>query len=453
MTPLTHCLARYLARSHTLLPCRAFVLLCFALLSFGTAAQTAPRVTAADLDKAAYAFADRYTTQIVAATDAVLRDNPSPEQRRLAHQVKLVSVSGVYDIVTNAEPFAKLMDLLMVVTLQSYRWIDEDQAERHFGNRSAPLIQAMRTLRVDIWNVAGRVLRAEQLQQLDALILDWRKRNPHVDILSYLRFDEVAGQRGPNVLDDIKATGFFAEIAEATKVADDARLLAERAFYQAKRMPFLITWQMESLMNEMLVKPEFANSLKAADSLAKSADRASLAVEKLPDQLAKEREALVATLEDRNGRLAGLMGEVRKTTAAADQLTARVHQVTASGERLTANLRDTASGVTETSRAVDQLLARHAGGPPNPNAKPFEIEPYVKASTELNQTVAGLNNLLGLTGALAEKRPWAAPAQEINAMLGSQIDYAFWRALMLICVFFALLFAYRWASLRWLKTA
>lgn len=362
MTHLTHCLARYLARSNTLLPCRVFVLLCFALLSFGTAAQTAPRVTAADLDKAAYAFADRYTTQIVAATDAVLRDNPSPEQRRLAHQVKLVSVSGVYDIVTNAEPFAKLMDLLMVVTLQSYRWIDEDQAERHFGNRSAPLIQA-------------------------------------------------------------------------------------------KRMPFLITWQMESLMNELLVKPEFANSLKAADSLAKSADRTSLAVEKLPDQLAKEREALVATLEDRNGRLAGLMGEVRKTTTAADQLTARVHQVTASGERLTANLRDTASGVTETSRAVDQLLARHAGGPPNPNAKPFEIEPYVKASTELNQTVAGLNNLLGLTGALAEKRPWAAPAQEINAMLGSQIDYAFWRALMLICVFFALLFAYRWASLRWLKTA
>lgn len=192
--------------------------------------ETRVKVTAAELDKAAYAFADRYTTQIVAASDAVLRDNPSAEQRRLAHQVKLVSVSGVYDIVTNNEPFAKLMDLLMVVTLQSYRWIDEDQAERTFGGRGEPLIQAMRRLRVDIWNVAGRVLRPEQLQQLDALILDWRKRNPHVDILSYLRFDEVAGQRGPNALEEIKATGFFAEIANATKVADDARLLAERAF-------------------------------------------------------------------------------------------------------------------------------------------------------------------------------------------------------------------------------
>ena len=306
----------------------------------------------------------------------MLRDNPAQEQRRLAHQVKLVSVSGVYDIVTNAEPFAKLMDLLMVVTLQSYRWIDEDPAERTFGARSQSLIQAMRTLRVDIWGVAGRVLRAEQLQQLDALILDWRKRNPHVDILSYLRFDEVAGNR-TNALDEIKATGLFGEIAEATKVADDARLLAERAFYQAKRMPFLLTWQMESLMNEMLIKPELSQSLKAADSLAKSADRTSLAMEKLPEQFAREREALLTVFEDRNGRLAKLLDEVRQTTAVADQLTARVHKVTESGERLTANLRDTATGVTATSQAFDQLLAKHASGPPDPKAKPFEIDPYV----------------------------------------------------------------------------
>jgi hypothetical protein len=410
------------------------------------------KVTAAELDKAAYAFADRYTTQVVAATDAILRDNPSAEQRRAAHQVKLVSVSGIYDIATNAEPFAKLMDLLMVVTLQSYRWIDEDQAERHFGTRSQPLIQAMRTLRVDIWNVAGRVLRPEQMQQLDALILDWRKRNPHVDILSYLRFDEVAGQRGPNALDEIKASGFFAEIAGATKVADDARLLAERAFYQAKRMPFLMTWQMEALMNDMLLKPELSQSLKLADTIAKSVDRTTLAVEKLPDQIVKEREAVVNLLEDRNGRLANMMGEVRKTTLTADQLTSRIHQVTESAGKLAVNLRDTASNLTETSQAVDQLLAKHSS-PPKPGAKPFEIEPYVKVTADLNQTVAGLNSLLDTTDTLMAKRAWTAPAQEVNGMLTAQIDHLFWRALILIVAFFVLLFVYRAATRGWLKPA
>ena len=443
-----------LARSENTPLHRWLLLLGLCLLPAAVPAQPAanPRVTAADLDKAAYAFADRYTTQLVAATDAILRDNLSAEQRRAAHQVKLVSVSGIYDIVTNADPFSKLMDLLMVVTLQSYRWIDEDQAERYFGTRSLPLMQAMHTLRVDIWNVAGRVLRPEQLQQLDALILDWRKRNPHVDILAYLRFDEVAGQRGPNALDEIKASGFFAEIASATKVADDARLLAERAFYQAKRMPFLMTWQMEALMNDMLLKPELTQSLKAADAIAKSVDRTSLAVEKLPEQIAREREAVVTLLEDRNGRLTHMMGEVRKTTLVADQLTSRVHQVTESAVKLSANLRDTASGVTETSRAVDQLLAKHSS-PPRPDAKPFEIEPYVKASSELNQTVAGLNTLLGATDTLMGKRPWAVPAQEVSALLTAQIDHVFWRALMLILAFFALLLAYRIITARWLKPA
>jgi hypothetical protein len=428
----------------------------FVLLPAAASAQasgdTQAKVTAAELDKAAYAFADRYTTQIVAATDAVLQGNPSPDQRRAAHQVKLVSVSGIYDIVTNAEPFAKLMDLLMVVTLQSYRWIDEDQAERTFGTRGAPLIQAMRNLRVDIWNVAGRVLRPEQMQQLDALILDWRKRNPHVDILAYLRFDEVAGQRGPNALDEIKATGFFAEIAGATKVADDARLLAERAFYQAKRMPFLMTWQMEALMNDMLLKPELAQSLGAADSIAKSADRTALAVQRLPEQIAREREAIVTALEDRNGRLAKLLGEVRSATGAAEQLAARAHKVAESGERLTLNLRDTASGVTTTTQALDHLLSKHSG-PPKPNAKPFEIEPFVKVSADLNQTVAGLNTLLGSTDHLMGKRPWAAPAQEVNALVSAQIDHLFWRALLLIVVFFVLLLAYRVVTTRWLNKA
>jgi hypothetical protein len=421
-----------------------FLALCCLLLPAAPRAQPDNNAfaAAAELDKAAYAFADRYTTQIVAATDSVLKDNPSAEQRRAAHAVKLVSVSGVYDIVTNADAASKLMDLLMVVTLQSYRWIDEDMAERTFGKRGEPLMQAMRTLRVDIWNVAGRVLRPEQLQQLDALILEWRKRNPHVDILAYLRFDEVAGQRGSNALDEIKASGLFAEIASATKVADDARLLAERAFYQAKRMPFLMTWQMEALTDNVLAKPEVTQSLGVADKIAQSAERVSLVAEKIPQQVAQEREAVMSLLEDRNGRLAKLFGEVRSTTDSANK-------VAETSERLTANLRDTAKGVTETTNAVNALLNKHSG-PPNPNAKPFDIEPVLQTSANVNQTVAGLNTLLGSADALAAKKPWAAPMQDADALLGQQIDRVFWRALMLIIAFFVLLLAYRWLTVRWL---
>ena len=48
--------------------------------------------------------------------------------------MKLVQVRSVLDIVTNADPFTQLLDLTLVVTLQSQKWIDEDLAEECFGN-------------------------------------------------------------------------------------------------------------------------------------------------------------------------------------------------------------------------------------------------------------------------------------------------------------------------------
>jgi hypothetical protein len=53
-------------------------------------------------------------------------------------QVRLTQVSAIYDIVTNADPFTRLLDLMLVVTLQSQKWIEEDQAERWFGDRAQP---------------------------------------------------------------------------------------------------------------------------------------------------------------------------------------------------------------------------------------------------------------------------------------------------------------------------
>jgi hypothetical protein len=132
----------------------------------------------------------------------------------------------------------------------------------------------------------------------------------------------------------------FAEIAEAAKVADDARLLAERAFYAGKRMPFLLNWHAEALINETLAKPEIGQVLQATEALGK-----------LPAQIAAEREALVSVLEDRNGRLSALLGEVRKTTATAEGLVARVVTVAEAAERLSVNVRETRSTVdTITSR-------------------------------------------------------------------------------------------------------
>ena len=98
------------------------------------------------------------------------------------------------------------------------------------------------------------------------------------------------------------------------------------------------------------------------------------------------------------------------------------------------------------------MLTKHSG-PPKPDAKPFDIEPFMQTSANVNQTVAGLNTLLAGTDALAARKVWAAPLQDAGALLGEQIDRLFWRALTLIVAFFVLLLAYRWLTLRWTAKA
>jgi hypothetical protein len=80
------------------------LILLLSLGGMGCVAQAqpvAPRSTmsALDLDQALFAFADRYAAQIVAAINAIEAGNPSPAQRRLAHLVKLVTVSSMFDTV------------------------------------------------------------------------------------------------------------------------------------------------------------------------------------------------------------------------------------------------------------------------------------------------------------------------------------------------------------------
>ncbi len=398
-----------------------------------------------ELDQRLYAFADRYTTLIVSAADEIVQGNPDADQRRLAHQIKLVGTSSIYDIVTNADPFTKLMDLLLVVTLQSYTWIDEDRAEKAFGARATPLIRSMRAARTDVWKLAAGVLKPDQLQRLDNLILESRKESPDISFVSFMRFNEVSAARNKSVIAELKKeTGLFSSISEAAKVADEARLLAERAFYQSKRMPFLLNWQMEALLNETLAKPEIRGPLEGTAQMVQAVNRVSATAEQLPQTIAAERAAIFDELTKREPTVSKLLTETRKTAAEARELSM-------SGERLTQQLGQTAKGLNETIASLDAFVTKqNQASPPRANAEPFRIEPYVQAAGELNQTVAGVNQALVQSQKFVEAKPWQAVLGDADALARARIDQLFWRAAALITLFFSLLLAYRIVVAQWI---
>jgi len=52
------------------------------------------------LEELSNAFADRYFTLMLAASERIMRDNPDVQQRRIMNGLRLLGVSSMYDIAT-----------------------------------------------------------------------------------------------------------------------------------------------------------------------------------------------------------------------------------------------------------------------------------------------------------------------------------------------------------------
>jgi hypothetical protein len=422
------------------------------------------RITIGELNALTNAFADRYMTYLSDAADAISKDNANPTQRKLANDIRLIQVSSVYDIVTNADPYTQLLDLVLVVTLQSRQWIDEDQAELQFGARSRPLIDASRRAREDVWKIAGRVMKPEQLEVLDGMILDWRRRNPAVQMLSFVRFDDFAASRDKSMIADVKSGGgLLAPVDEAKKAVDEVRLLAERAFFLGKRLPFLMQWQVRSTIDDALTSSAMTQATDSIPLVAKAIDR-------LPQDIARERKAAFEDIarerkalgEDVARERKALFEEFRNTEPIVTQLFGKYQNAIIETNKLSVNVKGLANdmntllkqvslasaALNESVLTMDKVfLAPGRNAPKDPNAKPFDINEYTKSATAMTVALKEASQVLLQAGQLVESPALLKPLQQsanLATDTGSKVvDAAFWRGIALIVAFFVMLTLYR----------
>jgi hypothetical protein len=398
--------------------------------SAAPATKRADQITEAELEQLTYGFADRYFTYIITATENIERNNANALQRRRAHQVRLVQVSAIYDIATNADPFTRLLDLMLVVTLQSQKWIEEDQAERWFGERAAALIQVSRKAREDIWQIAARTMTADQLEVIDYLIWDWRRRNPGVELVSYVRFDDFAAARGKSVVADVKGGGgLLAPVGEATKAVDEARMLAERAFFYAKRLPFLVNWQVRAAVDDLLTESD-------ARELSAALLDASRMLARLPQEIGRERDAIFASLNAQQPMLQSVASQYRGAMGDATALVGALSKLTASTQL--------------TLEMLDRVVTANSG-----EGKPFDMRQY---GATLDKLLAALQEANRLAAATSSVMGGVQPQQfDLIAKSGSSqarmfataiIETAFWRMVAIIAIFFVLLALYRIFSVK-----
>lgn len=391
-------------------------------------------ITYRELDQQNRAFADRYVTRISNACSAIKHGLSATDQRARAHTIRLMTATSAYDVVSGSDPYQQLLNLAVLAELQKILYSKEGRAEKLFGSPlGALLATAVEEGAADAWRHVDRVLKPEQRTLLQELISAWRRENPGTDSVAMVRFDEFSLGQDKSALDDIPhGSGLLAPIGDALREVEQARLLGERGLYLAKRMPVLMNWHAESVLNEALTRPETVKSLEGFQKAVEILGRVSDSVAKLPDQVAAERKAIFATLEEREKSLGGILKDVKESVTG-------VQQALKSGNDLVRESRGLVQEVEPLLGHFDKSLAK---------ARPFNIVEYTAAASELTKAVHEANELVKDSNQLLESKVWNRYLEDVNAKATERFNHAALLTCGIITFFFAMLVASRWITLR-----
>jgi uncharacterized phage infection (PIP) family protein YhgE len=216
----------------------------------------------------------------------------------------------------------------------------------------------------------------------------------------------------------------------AGQAVDEARLLTERMFYLFKREPILLGWMVEAMKDDMLAAPELGKVLTDVHRLTDQ-------VEQLPKNVAAERQAILAALDD---RLKGADATLSNLKAALTEATR------------------TSDSLKEMLKTADPLFARFDAwdrwSVSLPGHRPFDIREYTQGVKELAATVEKLNDVLKSSSHLLGSSEWDRRLEQVNQSADARIKMAaeqsqlvvaaaFRRLYMALGVLLAILILYR----------
>jgi len=374
-------------------------------------------------------FADDFLARTGQALDESADRLGTDVGRAEVLRLKLVSGSSLISVVSGPNPSANLLDLASVTVL-TRKSVEDYWMKTPNGAAFQPWLDASRVLETNVWVLAARFVKPEQVDELRQGINQWYARTPEVRTAFFARPHEFASMvrttkekgEGSSVFNLDPTAGLDPAVREVTRT----RLFAERAMFTMQRMPFLLRLQTELLAYELAAQPSvqlaLSNSTQLTESahrIGRAADSIGQAVAQLPDRLTAERKEILASLDVQETKL--------------HELVAGVDRALVSGEKLSSSL-------TITVTNVDALMKRFGVGepitnppaPPVTNAPPFNILDYAKTADQVGNTVRELNTLVS---SLNQSTPQIQRlSQQTGADLQKVVDHGFRLGLVLIVV-------------------
>lgn len=396
-------------------------------------------------------------------------------QRRAALHNKLANASSALAIATCPNPFVGVADMITMVTLQRMV-LESPQSQEFYGPKNgAALVEAYREQEARAWRMAEQTMTPPQREDLARLIAEWRANHPNDTYVANVRLEDFSSARQQTVTapKDNKSPGSLlalvwldplAGLDPAEREVHKTRLLGERMFFYASRSPQILKWQVETLYQDLLAAPEFKQTLASAEQATNAVDRISGVAEKLPTDVANEREAAL------NQFFAQLAEERQRTIdqlnqSVTEQRQALVAQLEESQGKLQESLREfqaaaettnkMADSVTTAINAADHFAARFDSDPNEPPSNSDPLGDYKAAAAQtadaadrLTTLAKNLDGLLNSPTIPGHTDTLRSVVLDVNNNAKNVISFAFWRLLILCIVApFAITLAallYRW---------
>lgn len=387
------------------------------------------------LQSAVVNYADRFMAIVAQAAFDFERELPTPEARLMASRRKVYTLSAAVSIASGPDPAVALLDMMVLTTLNRMIW-EEYYRPKVFGKKAKIMVQAFKTVEKDIYSIAGKVLTLQQIKELRELISDWRTNNPDQYAVDFIRFSDFGGLGQKPELKKIKSSGgLLAPVKRVAEVADEFRLMSERAMFLLNKMQLIMGLQVELIYKEIVMQPEITGLLNDVTDFKDQ-------MEKLPKQisnerketlkdisnlLSNERKEVLKAFDDRESTLRLIFADTQSAINRANQLLIEIQPVMSSAEGVLEKTEKTGRVLNDLVGSLDKLAVRLESGN-------IDVNDYVLALEKLNQTLITANSIMDT----ADQKgvPLLDQAiKKIDFNMKRRMYYAFW--LMMILISFA----------------
>ncbi len=228
---------------------------------------------------ATMSFADRYMTATSDVYDRVRESAPTPAVALEANRAKIRAATGALSNAVNPNPVAGLMDMAIMATLTRENAESAWAGETFGAENAAAIAVVLKAQETDIWDITAVYLKPEQVEELRGLAERWRREHPDQRYVADVRladFPEAApsGSGGrvaiplANSVLALISLDPFTGLDPAVREVEQSRVLAERMFFYAQRMPVLLAWQADGLSMQFLDEPGITRLLDDTNTVA-----------------------------------------------------------------------------------------------------------------------------------------------------------------------------------------